>query len=96
MGMPVGALVAGPLAVGFGVSATQYGAAGIMVIASALTLISRDIRTMRADSVVPVLVPAERVTEPVLAEPAPVMVKAEPDISPTLAGKASLAASQAR
>jgi MFS family permease len=102
MGMPVGALVAGPLAVGFGVSATQYGAAGIMVIASALTLISRDIRTMRADSVVPVLVPAERVPGPVVAEPAPVLaeavpvlVEAGPDITPTLAGEASLAASQA-
>ncbi len=33
----------------------------IMVIASALTLIPRDIRTMRADSVEPVLVPVERV-----------------------------------
>ena len=55
MGMPVGALVAGPLAARIGVSATQYGAAAIMLIASALTLIPRDIRTMRADSAEPVI-----------------------------------------
>jgi len=50
MGMPVGALVAGPLAAGIGVSATQYGAAAITLIASALALIPRDVRTMRSGS----------------------------------------------
>ncbi len=48
MGMPAGALVAGPLAAHIGVSATQYGAAGITLLASALALIPRDVRTMRA------------------------------------------------
>ena len=66
-----------------------------MLIASALTLIPRDIRTMRADSAEPVIVPVERVpAKPVWAEPAPVMVEAEPDMTPTLTGEA-LAASQA-
>jgi len=46
MGMPVGALVAGPIAAAIGVSATQYGAAGLMVVATVLALIPRDIRTM--------------------------------------------------
>lgn len=45
--MPVGALIAGPLGAAFGVSATQYGAAALIVVASALTLIPRDVRTMR-------------------------------------------------
>ncbi|MGI9008215.1 MAG: MFS transporter, partial [Streptosporangiaceae bacterium] len=51
MGMPVGALVAGPLAAQIGVPATQYGAAGITLIASALALIPRDVRTMRAGAI---------------------------------------------
>jgi MFS family permease len=46
---PVGALVAGPLATGIGVSATQFGAAAVIFIASVLTLIPRDIRTIRSD-----------------------------------------------
>jgi MFS family permease len=46
--MPVGALIAGPLAAAIGVSATQYGAAVLILVASALALIPRDIRTMRA------------------------------------------------
>ena len=45
--MPVGALVAGPLAAAIGVSATQYGAAALILIASALALIPREVRTMR-------------------------------------------------
>jgi MFS family permease len=46
--MPVGALIAGPLAAAIGVSATQYGAAALTLVASALALIPRDVRTMRA------------------------------------------------
>jgi MFS family permease len=49
MAMPVGALVAGPLAAAVGVSTAQYGAAAVIVIASALALIPRDVRHMRAD-----------------------------------------------
>jgi len=81
MGMPVGALVAGPLAARFGVSATQYGAAAITLVASALALIPRDVRTMRsgpvlAETVEPApagpAVPAVPVVEaPVLAEATP-------------------------
>ena len=48
MAMPAGALIAGPLAAAIGVSATQYAAAGAIVLASALALIPREIRTMRA------------------------------------------------
>jgi hypothetical protein len=50
--MPVGALAAGPLAVGIGVPATQFAAAAFIVVASALTLIPRDIRTIRSDDIV--------------------------------------------
>jgi len=47
MAMPVGALIAGPLAAAIGVSATQYGAAALIVVASALALIPREVRTIR-------------------------------------------------
>ena len=50
MGMPVGALVAGPIAAAIGVSATQYGAALITLVASGLALIPREVRTMRMDA----------------------------------------------
>jgi hypothetical protein len=49
MAMPVGALIAGPIAALVGVPATQYGAAALIVVASAFTLIPRDVRTMRSD-----------------------------------------------
>ena len=45
--MPVGALVAGPLAAAIGVSATQYGAVALILLASALALIPREVRAMR-------------------------------------------------
>ncbi|MHB1875216.1 MAG: MFS transporter [Streptosporangiaceae bacterium] len=48
MGMPVGALVAGPIAAAIGVSATQYGAALVTLLAAALVLTSREVRTTRA------------------------------------------------
>jgi MFS family permease len=48
MGMPAGALAAGPIAAVIGVSATQYGAAAITLIASALALIPREIRQARS------------------------------------------------
>jgi MFS family permease len=75
MGMPVGALVAGPLAAGIGVSATQYGAAAITVVASALALIPREVRTMRSGSVEhasaePSVVEAQYEPMPAVAEPA--------------------------
>jgi predicted MFS family arabinose efflux permease len=53
MAMPVGAIVAGPIAATVGVSATQYGAAALIVVASLLALIPREIRQMRARDVVP-------------------------------------------
>jgi hypothetical protein len=46
--MPAGALVAGPIASAIGVSATQYGAAALIIGVSLLALIPRDIRQMRA------------------------------------------------
>jgi len=49
MAMPVGALVAGPLAAVIGVSVTQYGAAALIIVATALALIPHDVRAMRSD-----------------------------------------------
>jgi MFS family permease len=97
MGMPVGALVAGPLAARIGVSATQYGAAAITLIASALALFPRDVWTMRSGPSEPVMVPAA----PASAEQLPAeelageQLHAASDVSPALAGETSLAASQA-
>jgi predicted MFS family arabinose efflux permease len=48
MAMPVGALIAGPLAAAVGVAPTQYGAAALIIVASALALIPREVRHMRA------------------------------------------------
>jgi MFS family permease len=50
--MPLGALLAGPLAAAIGVSTTQFAAAAVIVVASLLTLIPREIWTIRADDVV--------------------------------------------
>jgi len=47
MAMPAGALIAGPLGTAIGASRAQYAAAAAIVVASALALIPRDIRTMR-------------------------------------------------
>jgi MFS family permease len=54
MGMPAGALAAGPIAATIGVPATQFGAAAITLLAGALALIPRDVRRLRSGS------PAER------------------------------------
>jgi len=51
--MPLGALLAGPLAAAIGVSTTQFAAAAVIVAASVLTLIPREIWTIRFDDVVP-------------------------------------------
>src|ERR1700727_2841717 len=47
MAMPVGALAAGPVAAVVGVPATQYGAAAVIIVASLLALIPRDVRRRR-------------------------------------------------
>jgi MFS family permease len=47
MAMPAGALIAGPLGTAIGADRAQYAAAGAIVVASALALIPRDIRTFR-------------------------------------------------
>lgn len=49
MAMPVGAVLAGPIAAWAGVSATEYGAAALIIAASALALVPREIRTLRAE-----------------------------------------------
>ncbi len=72
MGMPAGALIAGPIAALIGVSATQYGAVVITLIASALALIPREIRHARSDR------PAQPVgARPELVPVAPVPVELE-------------------
>lgn len=80
MAMPVGAVVAGPVAAAIGVPAAEYGAAALIVVASALALLPRDVRQMRAGHEIPAAetVLAE-VPEPLavpgaigMAEPAPV------------------------
>ncbi|MGD0064669.1 MAG: MFS transporter [Streptosporangiaceae bacterium] len=48
MAMPAGALIAGPLGTAIGVSRAQYTAAALIVVASALALIPRDIRATRS------------------------------------------------
>jgi len=69
MAMPAGALIAGPLGTAIGISSAQYAAAAAIIVASALALIPRDIRTMRSG--VPVVPPAP-------GEPAPEL---EPAVS---------------
>jgi hypothetical protein len=49
MAMPLGALIAGPLGAAIGISAAQYAAAAVIVVASALALIPRDVRAMRSN-----------------------------------------------
>ena len=53
MAMPAGALIAGPLGAAIGISQAQYAAAAVIVVASALALIPRDVRTMRSDAPAP-------------------------------------------
>ena len=50
MAMPAGALIAGPLGTAIGISNAQYAAAAAIIVASALALIPRDIRTMRSSN----------------------------------------------
>jgi MFS family permease len=73
MAMPVGAVLAGPIAAAAGVPATQYGAAVLILGASLLALIPREIRQWRPE---PEPVPApEPAAEPSpAAEPVPVTV----------------------
>jgi predicted MFS family arabinose efflux permease len=47
MAMPVGALLAGPLAAGAGVRVTEYGAAALILAAAALAVLPADIRNRR-------------------------------------------------
>lgn len=61
MAMPAGALIAGPLGTAIGISRAQYAAAAVIIVASALALIPRDIRTIRSGDVV---------TPPAVEEPA--------------------------
>jgi predicted MFS family arabinose efflux permease len=49
MAMPAGALIAGPLGAAIGTSQAEYAAAGAIVLAAALALIPREIRTIRND-----------------------------------------------
>jgi MFS family permease len=59
MAMPLGALAAGPLAAAVGVPATQFGAAALIVVVSALCLLPRDVRTISADQFAAPVPPAE-------------------------------------
>lgn len=49
MAMPIGAVLAGPIAASVGVPATEYGAAALILGASFLALLPREIRTLRAE-----------------------------------------------
>jgi MFS family permease len=49
MAMPIGAVLAGPIAASVGVPATEYGAAALILGASLLALLPREIRTLRAE-----------------------------------------------
>jgi len=84
MGMPVGALVAGPLAARIGVSATEYGAAAITLLASALVLIPREVRTMRSGQFEQV--PADHESVLTVVDATPELVSAafaEPELAQT-------------
>jgi predicted MFS family arabinose efflux permease len=59
MAMPAGALIAGPLGAAIGISAAQYAAAAAIIVASALALIPRDVRTMRGGDAATPSAPAE-------------------------------------
>jgi len=68
MAMPLGALIAGPLGTAIGISRAQYAAAAVIIIASALALIPRDIRTIRStDAVMPPPVEEQAVEEQAVA-----------------------------
>jgi hypothetical protein len=55
--MPAGALIAGPLSAAIGVPSTEFAAAALMAVISVVTLIPRDIRTIRSgDTARPVAV----------------------------------------
>ena len=63
MAMPVGALLAGPIAAWAGVSKTEYGAVGLILLASALALLPRQIRMLRAEDLAgPAPAPADTAT----------------------------------
>jgi MFS family permease len=64
MAMPVGALIAGPLGAAIGASNAQYAAAAVIVVAAALALIPRDIRTFRNDDAPAPPAPGDTVAAP--------------------------------
>jgi MFS family permease len=81
MAMPVGALAAGPIAAAIGVSTTQYGAAAIIIVASALAFIPREIRKFRAGGTLALTMESDN-NDQVTQEPAtplPVAEAAAPD-----------------
>jgi MFS family permease len=59
MAMPAGALIAGPLGTAIGTSRAQYAAAAAIIVAAALALIPRDIRTIRNSDTLTPLAPPE-------------------------------------
>ncbi|HXW47671.1 MAG TPA: MFS transporter [Streptosporangiaceae bacterium] len=63
LAMPAGAVLAGPIAAAIGVSQTQAGAAGLILVASLLALIPRDIWRLRAAPPGPA-VPSELIPVP--------------------------------
>jgi MFS family permease len=67
MAMPLGAVIAGPIAAWAGMPRTQFGAAALIVIASLLALIPRDIRKIRAGQIAGPFQPGET-GPPILAE----------------------------
>jgi MFS family permease len=70
MAMPAGALIAGPLGTAIGAAPAQYAAAAVIVVASALALIPRDIRTFRrGDDLAPAPSAAEEMAVALEAAP---------------------------
>jgi MFS family permease len=55
MAMPAGALIAGPLATAIGVPDTQFAAAAVIAVVSALCLLPRDIRSITAGQLAPAI-----------------------------------------
>jgi predicted MFS family arabinose efflux permease len=79
--MPLGALIAGPLAAKAGVSTAEFAAAAVIVIASALALIPRDIWTIRSDDVLAGGALADAGVTPDVAGAGSALVRPEPAVA---------------
>jgi MFS family permease len=93
MAMPLGAVLAGPIAAAAGVSVTQYGAAALIIVVSLLALIPREIRQLRAGHLLPDA--ADAASQDVLPDGPPDDAAVEPDAAAVPAGAGASAGAAA-